>query len=129
MAEQIRITLGKVSLAAELNDSDTAEAIFQSLPLQEPGNRWGDEIYFAIPVKAPLAPDARADMQVGELAYWPPGRAFCIFFGPTPVSGDEQPRAASPVNPVGRIIDDIAPLKDAADGQTVYVERVRAEHT
>ena len=123
MAEPIRITVGKLSLAAELNESETAEAIFQALPFQQPGNRWGDEIYFAIPVKTQRSPDARADMQVGELAYWPPGKAFCLFFGPTPASDGEQPRAASPVNPIGRIIDDVAPLKDAPDGVTVYVER------
>ena len=123
MAEPIRITVGKLSLAAELNESETAEAIFQALPFQEPGNRWGDEIYFAIPIKTQRSPDARADMQVGELAYWPPGKAFCLFFGPTPASDGEQPRAASPVNPIGRIIDDVAPLKDVPDGITVYVER------
>ncbi len=124
MATRIRITVGKITLAAELNESDTAEASLQALPFQQPGNRWGDEIYFAVPVQSPLAPDAREDMQVGELAYWPPGKAFCIFFGPTPASDGEQPRAASPVNPIGRIIDNPAPLKDAADGVTVYVERV-----
>lgn len=123
MAEHIRITVGKLSLTAELNESDTAEAIFQALPFQEPGNRWGDEIYFTIPLETQLSPDARADMQVGELAYWPPGKAFCIFFGPTPASDDQQPRAASPVNPIGRIIGDVAALGDAPDGVTVYVER------
>ena len=123
MAEPIRITVGKLSLAAELNESETAEAIFQALPFQEPGNRWGDEIYLTIPIKTQRSPDARVDMQVGELAYWPPGKAFCLFFGPTPASDGEQPRAASPVNPIGRIIDDVAPLKDVPDGITVYVER------
>jgi hypothetical protein len=123
MGESIRITFGDVSLAAELSDSPTAEAVFRALPFQGPGNRWGEEIYFAIPVHEKTAPDARAEMEVGELAYWPPGRAFCIFFGPTPSSDGEQPRAASPVNPIGRIVDDAQALGEAADGVTIFVER------
>ncbi len=54
---------------------------------------WGDEIYFAIPVS--LKEDGpRATVEVGDLGYWPPGRAFCIFFGPTPASRGDEVRAA-----------------------------------
>lgn len=123
MAAPIRITVGDVSLAAELNDSPTANAILQSLPLLASGNRWGEEIYFSIPVSQEIAPDARAEMKVGELAYWPPGKAFCIFFGPTPASEDQQPRAASPVNPIGRILDETHPLTETPDGAEVLVEK------
>jgi hypothetical protein len=123
MANSIRITAGDVSLAAELNDSSTAAAILAALPIEASGNRWGEEIYFTIPVKEKAAADARADMEVGELAYWPPGNAFCIFFGPTPASEGEQPRAASPVNPIGRILDDVAALSGVPDGATVKIER------
>ena len=123
MARRIRITVGKVVLSAELNDSPTAAAILAALPIEASGNRWGEEIYFAIPVHEKSAPDARADMEVGELAYWPPGHAFCIFFGPTPASDGDVPRAASPVNPIGRITDDVEPLKTAPDGATVRIDR------
>ena len=124
MGHLIRITAGEISLAAELDDSPTAAAILDALPIQASGNRWGDEIYFSIAVKEKAAPDARAEMDVGELAYWPPGNAFCIFFGPTPASDGDQPCAASPVNPIGRIVDDVEPLKGVADGTTVLVEKV-----
>ena len=97
MGNSIRITAGDVSVAAELDESPTAAAILDSLPIEASGSRWGEEIYFSIPVKEKSTPDARADMEVGELAYWPPGNAFCIFFGPTPASDGDEPRAASPV--------------------------------
>ena len=123
MGHSIRIRAGEVSVAAELNDSPTAAAILAVLPIQASGNRWGDEIYFSIPVQEKAAPDARADMEIGELAYWPPGTAFCIFFGPTPASDGDQPRAASPVNPIGRVVEDVEPLKDVPDGATVIIEQ------
>jgi len=103
---QITITAGNVSLPAELNDSPTARLIWDALPIEGRANRWGDEIYFEIPVKTGQEPDAREEVAVGELGYWPVGHAFCIFFGPTPVSTDERPRAYSPVNIVGRVLGD-----------------------
>ena len=98
---RITITAGSVSLPAELNDSPTARLIWDALPIEGRANRWGDEIYFEIPVKTGQEPDAREEVAVGELGYWPVGHAFCIFFGPTPVSTDERPRAYSPVNKWG----------------------------
>jgi len=123
MAQSIRITAGDVSLAAELNDSPSAEAILAALPIEASGSRWGEEIYFSIPVKEKAAPDARADMTVGELAYWPPGNAFCIFFGPTPASDGDAPRAASAVNPIGHVVDDATALTAVPDGATVRIEQ------
>jgi hypothetical protein len=122
MPQSIRITAGDRSVSAELNDSPTAAAVLAALPITASGNRWGDEIYFAIPVTEKGAPDARADMEVGELAYWPPGSAFCIFFGQTPASKTDKPRAASPVNPIGRVLDDVEPLKTVPDGAPVRIE-------
>ncbi|MCJ7677601.1 MAG: hypothetical protein MUO35_07770, partial [Anaerolineales bacterium] len=66
--------------------------------------------------------DARAEMQVGELAYWPPGSAFCIFFGPTPVSRGQAPRAASNVNPLGIVDGDAAAFKAVRSGEKVRLE-------
>ena len=122
MPHSIRIRSGGATFAAELNDSTTAETILAALPLEGAGNRWGGEIYFLIDVNVDLALDSRAEMAVGELAYWPPGNAFCIFFGPTPASVADESRAASPANPVGRILGDIEPLKTIHGGTTVVVE-------
>ena len=104
---------------AELNDSPTATKIWQVLPVEGAANVWGDEVYFEIPVDTPQASTARQDMDIGELGYWPVGRAFCVFFGPTPVSTGEQPRAYSPVNPVGRILGDATLLRSVRDGDVV----------
>lgn len=124
MSHPIRIKAGTLTVKAELNDSATAQAIAAALPIRARGNRWGDEIYFRIPVSQDQAEDARAEMEVGELAYWPPGEAFCIFFGPTPASSGDEPMAASPVNPVGRVLGDATPFRQVANGAEVTIENV-----
>ncbi|NJN81504.1 MAG: hypothetical protein HC802_03965 [Caldilineaceae bacterium] len=118
---KITIQVGDLLFEAELNDSEAAEQIAGALPIKGSANVWGDEIYFDIPVQMPEAPDARADVEVGELAYWPPGSAFCIFYGPTPVSSSSQPRAYSPVNVVGRIRGDATLLRGVASGTAVSI--------
>ena len=123
MSKKIKITAGDVSMESELNDSKTAEMIWNALPIDERGNTWGDEIYFDIPVEADPEPDARADVAVGELGYWPPGSAFCIFFGPTPASSGDQPRAASPVNILGNVIGDSTAFRAVRSGAKVTLIR------
>ncbi len=122
MAIEIRIVAGDVTVEAELDDSATAKKIADALPIEGTANRWGDEIYFSIPVQADEAEDARTEMAVGELAYWPPGSAFCIFWGPTPASKGDEPRAYSKVNPVGRIKGDATGLGDVTDGAAIRIE-------
>lgn len=121
---RIRITAGDVSLEAELNDSATARSLLAALPITGRAQRWGDEIYFSIPIEADQAPDARADMVVGEIAYWPPGSAFCIFWGPTPASSGSEPRAASPVNSLGRIDGDATQFGSVRSGAKVVIQAV-----
>jgi hypothetical protein len=121
---RIRITAGKVSLEAELNDSTTSKRLLAALPIEGRGNRWGDEIYFSIPVSAGEEGGARAEMEVGEIAYWPPGSAFCIFWGPTPASSGNEPQAASPVNPLGKIEGDATLFGGVPGGTKVRIEAV-----
>lgn len=123
MSRKITITAGSVKMEALLNDSPTAQQIWEALPITGRANVWGDEIYFEIPVRVEQAPDARAEVEVGELGYWPLGHAFCIFFGPTPVSTDERPRAYSPVNIVGRVLGDAALFRRVPAGSTVTLSR------
>jgi hypothetical protein len=119
---RIRITAGSVSAEAVLDCSSTASAIWDALPLSVPGQTWGDEIYFAIPVQIkPESPRETVDM--GDLGYWPPGSAFCIFFGPTPASRGREIRPASPVNVFGRIQGDATAFKAVRSGTPVTVER------
>lgn len=120
----IRISAGGVTTTATLSDNVTANAIWDALPITARANRWGDEIYFEIPVQLPQAEDAREIMEPGELAYWPVGRAFCIFWGPTPVSQGDEPRAYSPVNPFGRAEGDPTVFGAVPSGAEVKLERV-----
>jgi len=124
MTRKIQITAGAVSGTAILNDSATADAIWDALPLEGRANRWGKEIYFSIPVNHSESSDARQDMAVGELGYWPSGKAFCIFFGPTPVSEGKIPRAYSNVNPFGHVEGDPDVYGEVEDGESVVVSRV-----
>lgn len=125
MNRQITITSGSLCANAELNSSPCAAAIYDSLPIGATANTWGDEVYFDIPVVCELQSDAREDVAVGEMGYWPGGQAFCIFFGPTPASGaDGAPRAASRVNPIGRIIGDAAGFNAVRDGDEVNISAV-----
>jgi hypothetical protein len=123
MEKKIRITAGKVTAQAVLNDSPTAGKIWEALPIEASGDTWGDEIYFGIPVKAPLEKDAKEVVEVGDLGFWPPGHAFCIFFGPTPVSRGSEVRPASAVNVVGRIAGDAKVFKKVPSGSKVRIEK------
>ena len=120
----ISIGFKNLTVEAALNDSPTASEIWSHLPIEAHTNTWGDEIYFEIPVNMPQEPDAREQVEIGELGYWPVGRSFCIFFGPTPVSKDEKPRAYSPVNVIGKVLGDISQLRTIQDGEQVRIAQM-----
>lgn len=119
----ITIRAGDITMHAELNDKPTALQVWEALPIEGHGSRWGDEIYFEIPVVAGQEADARQDVEVGELGYWSMGSAFCIFFGPTPVSSGSQPRAYSPVNILGKVKGDATLFRRVKSGEKVTLER------
>jgi hypothetical protein len=119
--KNIVITAGAVEVAAELNDSATAQAIWGALPITGSANTWGEEIYFRIPVARDLEPGARDVLDLGDLGYWPPGRAFCIFFGETPISAPGEIRAAGAVTVVGRVLGDPKRFLEVSDGETVRI--------
>ncbi len=120
---KVSLRIGAVRLTAALDDSATARAVWDVLPVEGAATVWGEEIYFEIPVALDEAPDACRDVAVGDVAYWPPGKAFCVFFGPTPVSTGDRPRAYSPVNVFGGIDGDVGALRAVVDGARVRVER------
>jgi hypothetical protein len=121
---QIRIILGDLVLDADLDDSPTARGVFDALPIESPFDTWGDEIYFSIPVEMELESDAHEVVQSGNLGYWPTGNAFCIFFGPTPISGPGEIRPASAVNVIGRVLGDETQLKDRLSESVIRLEKV-----
>ena len=120
---RIRITAGQVSATAVLHLSPTADAIWSALPIEARANTWGDEIYFSIPVKTDLEKNAQEVVQLGDLGYWPPGTAFCIFFGPTPTSHGDEIRPASAVNIVGKVQGDPKAFKQVAAGAKIVIQR------
>ena len=121
---KIKVTAGSVLVAATLNDSSTAEALWNALPLEASANTWGDEIYFRVAVQVDEEDGASDVVNMGALAYWPPGQALCLFFGPTPASRGDEIRAASAVNVIGSIEGDATVLKHVESGARVVVSRV-----
>lgn len=124
MGRQIKITSNEIEIVAEIDDSETANNIWKALPIESSASTWGEEIYFTIPVQLEESKDARQDMDIGELGYWPPGSALCVFFGRTPASTSDQPRAASNVNPFGMVSGDVTPLHAIRQGDRITVSRV-----
>jgi len=123
---EIRIATDKIEMLATLNDTSAAARIWDALPIESTVNTWGQEIYFSIPVQCDLGVEARDRMEVGEIGYWPTGSAFCVFFGKTPASKGDEPRAASPVNPIGRVEGDVKVFRQIRDGDTIRVEQVES---
>jgi hypothetical protein len=119
---RIRITVGEVALEADLNDTATAAKIGEALPIRTSFNTWGDEIYFSIPVDAELDDSAQEVVEIGDLGYWPPGNAFCVFFGLTPVSEPGRIMPASAVNVIGKVVGDATLFKQAMRAREVVLE-------
>ena len=126
MERTIKITAGTVEVFAALAVCATADAIWNALPLKSTAQTWGDEIYFDVPVHAGLDDTAREVVDKGDLGYWPSGPAFCIFFGPTPMSKGEEIRPASAVNVFGKIAGDLSVLKKVRSGSAIVVEKAGA---
>jgi hypothetical protein len=121
MGKRILITAGKVEVQAELNSTRTARAIWETLPIRGRVNLWGQEIYFSIPVGLML--EVRQDVvSIGDLGYWPDGNAFCIFFGPTPISQGPAIRPASPVTVFGKVIGDALVFKNVAAATEITIK-------
>lgn len=119
----IKITVGGVEANAILNDSRTAQLLWDALPIKTGINTWGDEIYFSIPVKDGLAAYAVEVVEKGDIAYWPPGTAFCIFWGLTPASAGNEIRPASSVNPLGKLQGNPAVFAGIPGGAEVVIEK------
>ncbi len=120
---RIVIAAGAVEVTAELYDTPTADAVWEALPFEAAASTWGDEIYFGIPVSADEEPGASPVVEMGAVAYWPPGSALCLFFGRTPASRGNEIRAASAVNVLGSIDGDPTVLKRVPDGERITVDR------
>ncbi len=122
MGREILIKAGLIEAVAELNDTRTAQAIWEALPIKGRANIWGEEIYFSIPLSLELEAGQEL-VSVGDLCYWPQGNAFCIFFGPTPMSQGDEIRPASLVTVFGRVTGDATAFKQVASGTEITIGR------
>ena len=123
MEMKIRILISDLKVEAQLNESKTAQLVWEALPIEAKANLWGDEIYFSIPVKTGLEKGAKEVVSAGDLGYWPTGHAFCIFFGPTPASRGDEIRAASAVNLIGKVLSDPKVFRKAKDSEKIILEK------
>ena len=123
MMRKILITINNLSVSAELNDSVSANKIWGALPLSGSVNVWGDEIYFEIPISLKEVSDAQQEVDIGTLAYWPPGSALCVFFGKTPASTSDKPKAYSPVNILGSVDGDSKVFKIVKVGDQIVIDK------
>ena len=126
MLTQIKITIANISLDGELFDTPCAQAIAGVLPIETTPDEWGDEFYFGISVAMPLDRTATKKVEIGDIGYWPPGKALAIFFGPTPMSKGAEPVPASEVNLVGKINGDAKLLRKAKGSHRIRIEKVPA---
>ena len=126
---KVKIKVGKVEVTAELNESiapKTVEAIKKALPIKSKANRWGDEVYFHTNVNVSVEENSKEVVEVGDVAYWIPGKAICLFFVYSPIS-DDKIRPASAVNVIGKILDDPTVLREVKDGDEVTVFEVESQ--
>ncbi len=121
---KLKMTIGSVTITAEVFDTPTADAIYGALPFTSSAQRWGDEVYFATPVSAELEADARDVVEAGELAFWIEGNGVAIGFGPTPISISDEIRLAAPTNIWGRAVDDVRALASVEPGDPITLESV-----
>ena len=121
---KLRMTIGSVSITAELFETPTADALYNSAPFSASPQTWGDEVYFSTPVQADLEADAKAVVEAGELAFWVEGDSIAIGFGPTPISEGDEIRLAAPTNIWGRAVEDVRDLRNVASGASITVETI-----
>ena len=123
--KKIKITIGQFTCIATLKSTPTAHKIYNTLPFKSNISVWGDEIYCKVPVECVLEVDSKAEVEIGELGYWPVMPAFCIFYGPTPISHGEKPLAAGPVNVFGQLENiETESLRNLNDGDEIHVEAI-----
>ncbi|MBI2301852.1 MAG: hypothetical protein HYU66_23355 [Armatimonadetes bacterium] len=127
VCKHLRLTLGSLSVTVVLNDSATASAVAAAAPFEAVAHRWGAEIYFGLAVTGDETEASAATVELGEVGFWPPGQALCLFFGPTPLSVGDEIRPASPVTRVGRLEGGAAvwsALSEVVEGTPVTAERL-----
>lgn len=119
----LRLSIGKVSLQAEIADTPTSKAILAKLPFESTAQTWGEEVYFSTPVSAKLEPDAKQVVEPGTVCFWTQGESIALPWGRTPISTDHRPKLANPCNVLGKMVGDFRSLAKVRAGEKVRVEK------
>jgi len=119
---KVALLSGSLIIEMELLATPTAEAIIEALPFESRAQTWGEEVYFATPIRAKLEADARQVVEPGTVCFWTEGNALALPYGRTPISTDQRPKLASRCNVLGRIVGDPRRLSKIDTGQSVRVE-------
>ena len=118
---KIKIAVGSIEVFATLSNTKTASAVVNSLPFDSVAHRWGEEIYFEVPLELELE-NGKEVLEIGDIAYWPPGKSMCIFFGPTPSSRGNEIRAYIAVSVFGKVTGDAGVFRAVREGERIRVE-------
>ena len=116
--------IGEKEITGILNTGQTSQIIYSVLPVEEMVHLWGKEVYFYVPIKIPLE-NGSDTVEIGDIAYWPDGPAICIFFGPTPISKENEIKPYSSVSIIGKIDDNfIKTLYNINDGEKIKMKPI-----
>ena len=121
----IRIAWTGGAVTAELRDTPTARAVLAALPCQASASTWGEEVYFELPVKAALEPDAQQVVDPGTVCFWVEGNALALPYGRTPASKGNESRLVTRCNVLGKVQGDARQLRRIKDGAVLRLEAVR----
>jgi hypothetical protein len=119
---RVRIAWQGGEVTANLRDTPTAKQLLTVLPCEASANTWGDEVYFDVPLRAVLEPDAQQVVEPGTVCFWVQGSSLALPFGPTPASKGDECRLVTRCNVLGKIEGDPRRLKNVKQGVTVRVE-------
>jgi len=122
MKHIVQIKIPNLSLIIlELDDTTSPKTVndfIEKLPFTVDLNVWGDEIYTSeSPITQPEE-NAKSLVQLNDVAYWPTGKAICLFYGSTPIGKPGEITPASPVNVLGKIISPDKSVLNNADGKS-----------
>ena len=124
MNRKNNVKLDDIEIKVKIDDSITADKLWDSLPLESVGTLWGEEVFFRTDISASLDNNSKLVVELGDVGYWPPNKAMCIFYGKTPASTDHEIRPASAVNVFGKVVDDIEKLKKVKEDCDILVTKV-----
>lgn len=120
MKHSVLLEIENSKINLEIDDQfspKTTDSFLKSLPFSVDFNVWGDEIYSSSSPVTVSEENAKSPVKLNDVAYWPTGKAICLFYGPTPIGVKGEITPASPVNVIGKIISPDKSVLGVVDGK------------